>query len=74
MNDIKGEDLLVFGDVFVEIENIRQVGGYAVGVATNEVEKKGVNAWKRNRLLEAGADIIIPDFSDPERLIRFLQL
>ncbi len=72
INDLKGGELLGFGDGFVEIENVRQVNGYAVGVATNEIERKGINTWKRNRLLEAGADIIIPDFSDPERLIRYL--
>ena len=32
----------------------------------------GVDAWKRGRLLEAGADVIAPDFGDPERLFRFL--
>lgn len=71
-NHLKGEELIGFGDGFVEIENIRAVGGYAVGVATDEERRMGVNAWKRNRLLQAGADAIIPDFSDPERLLRFL--
>lgn len=71
-NRLSGEQLLGFGDGFVEIENVRRVGGYAVGVATDEVRRCGINSWKRNRLLAAGADVIIPDFSDPQRLIHFL--
>lgn len=72
-NQLSGEQLLGFGDGFVEIENIRAVGGYAVGVATDEERRCGVNAWKRSRLLGAGADAVIPDFSDSERLITFLR-
>ena len=69
---LRGEQLLGFGDGFVEIENVKAVGGYSVGVATDEVRRRGVNVWKRNRLLQAGADAIIPDFSDSQRLLRFL--
>lgn len=71
-NSLVGEQLIGFGDGFVEIENVLAVGGYAVGVATDEVRRCGVNAWKRGRLLQAGACAIIPDFSDPERILRFL--
>lgn len=72
-NRLSGEELVGFGDGYVEIENVRAVGGYAVGVATNEARPGGgVDAWKRGRLLEAGADAIAPDFGDPERLFQFL--
>ena len=71
-NSLLGEQLIGFGDGFVEIENVLAVGGYAVGVATDEVRCCGINTWKRNRLLQAGANAIIPDFSDPERILRFL--
>ncbi len=71
-NSLSGDQLLGFGDGFVEIENIKAVGGYAIGTATDEVRRCGVNVWKRNRLLQAGADAIIPDFSDSQRLLRFL--
>jgi len=68
-----GEELLVFGDGFVEIEIARQAGGYAVGVASEEAAGGGsVNAWKRARLLAAGADMIIPDFAEHEELVRVL--
>lgn len=72
-NRLDGAELLGFGDGYVEIENVRAVGGYAVGVATNESNPGGgVDAWKRGRLLEAGADAIVPDFGEPERLFEFL--
>lgn len=69
---LQGDQLLGFGDGYVEIENIKQVGGYAVGVASDELNKSGVDSWKRRRLIEAGADIIIADFSETDRLINFL--
>jgi phosphoglycolate phosphatase-like HAD superfamily hydrolase len=71
-NNLTGKELVAFGDGYVEIELVAQAGGYAVGVATDEVQRKGVNMIKRERLLEAGADMIIPDFSEPEKLVGFL--
>jgi len=71
-NNLTGAELVSFGDGFVEIELVANIGGYAVGVATDEVQKHGVNQHKRKRLLEAGAAMIIPDFSDAERLLAFL--
>ena len=59
-----GPELVGFGDGYVEIENVRDVGGFAVGVATNESARCGIDEWKRNRLVGAGADWIIPDYSD----------
>ena len=72
-NRIRGEELVVFGDGFVEIVNAKEVGGYAVGVASDEAAGGGrINAWKRNRLLQAGADAIVPDFAEHEALVRLL--
>jgi len=72
-NGIEGEQLVVFGDGFVEIENTRSVGGYAVGVASDESAGGGkVDQWKRERLLRAGADMIIPDFAACARLVGLL--
>ncbi|MCI8292549.1 MAG: HAD family hydrolase [Hespellia sp.] len=66
-------ELVGFGDGFVEIENVSEIGGFAVGVATNEKEHDGtVDEWKRERLIRAGANIIIPDFQESERLIQYL--
>lgn len=75
VNNLDGAELVGFGDGYVEIENVRAVGGYAVGVATNESNPGGgVDAWKRSRLLDAGANAIIPDFSDPEAVAKLIQL
>jgi phosphoglycolate phosphatase-like HAD superfamily hydrolase len=60
--EASGEEFLGFGDGFVEIENVKQVGGVAVGVATEEPECKRVDEWKRDRLVKVGADYIIPNY------------
>jgi phosphoglycolate phosphatase-like HAD superfamily hydrolase len=64
--------LLGFGDGFVEIEEVKRAGGIAVGVASDEKHRTGINDWKRNRLIQAGADIIVPDYRDLGRLLEFL--
>jgi phosphoglycolate phosphatase len=71
-NDLRGEELLGFGDGFVEIEEVKRVGGVAVAVASDEVRRQGVNAWKRERLIRAGADIVIPEYRGRGRLLEFL--
>lgn len=69
---IEGEELLGFGDGYVEIENVKSAGGSAVGVASDEARRQGVNAWKRERLIQAGADLIVPDFRCQEVLVDYL--
>jgi phosphoglycolate phosphatase len=65
---------VAFGDGFVEIEETRKVGGVAVGVASNEKTRQGVDEWKLQRLTEAGADLIIGDFTEKEALLRALHI
>jgi len=69
---LQGEEFVSFGDGFVEIKETKTVGGIAIGVASNEITREGKNKWKRERLIEAGADIIIPDFRGYIQLMRFL--
>ena len=69
---LAGPEFVAFGDGFVEIEDTKRVGGIAVGVATDEARRTGIDEWKRNRLIEAGADLIVPDFREHEALIGFL--
>ena len=71
-HQLSGHQLVVFGDGYVEIENAVAVGGIAVGVASDEVRRAGINAWKRNRLINAGAHLIIPDFREADALVRYL--
>jgi len=59
-----GDELLVFGDGYVEIEEVKKAGGTAVGVASAEPECREVDEWKRQRLIRVGADFIIPNFED----------
>jgi beta-phosphoglucomutase-like phosphatase (HAD superfamily) len=71
---VGGEAIVGFGDGFVEIEEVKRVGGIAIGVASNEESRTGINAWKRERLIRAGADIIIADYRQREGLFELLGL
>ncbi|MCK4978380.1 MAG: HAD family hydrolase [Anaerolineales bacterium] len=73
-NQLCGPELVAFGDGYVEIEDTKAVGGIAVGVATNETERQGIDEWKRERLISSGADIIMPDFRQYQTLIDYLQM
>jgi len=70
-NQIPGEQLLSFGDGYVEIQNTKEVGGLAVAVASDEANNGsgGFDEWKRQRLLGVGADVVIPDFRDAGPLL-----
>lgn len=67
-------ELIGFGDGFVEIEEVKRAGGVAVGVASDEKLRTGINDWKRNRLIQAGADVIVPDYRDLDALLNVLGL
>lgn len=73
-NQVPGDQLLAFGDGYVEIENTKQAGGLAVAVASDEAHNGSgnIDQWKRQRLLGVGADVVIPDFRDGEALIECL--
>ena len=67
-NNLTGAELIGFGDGYVEIENVCEAGGFAIGVASDERERIGIDAWKRERLLAAGANLIIPDYREIDAL------
>jgi len=71
---ITGENLLSFGDGYVEIENTKQLGGLAVAVASDEANNGSgnVDEWKRQRLLGVGADIVIADYRDAGELMKMI--
>lgn len=76
-NDIGQENMTqvaAFGDGPVEIREIHKRGGLSVGIASDEVRRFGLNPAKRSRLIRAGADIIIPDFSQSKILLKILQV
>ena len=70
--ELSGSELLIIGDGYVEIENAKAVGAIAVGVASVEANRYNMNADKRERLIRAGADIIISDFREGAQLIDYL--
>jgi phosphoglycolate phosphatase-like HAD superfamily hydrolase len=69
---LRGEELLGFGDGVVETEEVRRLGGVAIGVASEELPRRGIHAGKRQRLIEAGADAIIADYQCRDALLRRL--
>ena len=73
-NRIAGENLLSFGDGYVEIQNTKEAGGLAIAVASDEAHNGSgrVDEWKRHRLLGVGADVVIPDFRDAVALLDVL--
>jgi len=71
-NRIQGEQLLSFGDGYVEIQNTKEAGGLAVAVASDEAHNGSgcFDEWKHRRLLGVGADLVIPDFRDAKALLK----
>jgi rfaE bifunctional protein kinase chain/domain len=67
-------NVATFGDGPVEIRETRKRGGVTIGVASNELRRYGLNDKKRTRLIKAGADIIVPDFSQSAQLINMLNI
>jgi phosphoglycolate phosphatase len=70
--EFEGHQILVFGDGYVEIEEVKNVGGIAVGVASEEPACTRVDDWKRKRLIGVGADYIVPNFLCREELLASL--
>ncbi len=68
-NNLSGSELLAVGDGYVEIENCKEVGGLALGVASDEAGRIEIDEWKRNRLIQAGADLIVPNFTEHQQII-----
>src|SRR5580698_7290622 len=69
---VRGDEIIGFGDGYVEIEEVKQVGGVAVGVASTEPECLVVDDWKRQRLIGVGADYIVPNYLAREQLLHAL--
>ena len=63
-----------FGDGPVEIRETRKRGGLTIGIASNELKRHSLNQSKRSRLIKAGADVIIPDYSQLSKLLELLNI
>jgi phosphoglycolate phosphatase-like HAD superfamily hydrolase len=69
---VAGAQMVGFGDGYVEIEEVKLVGGTAVGVASQEPACREIDAWKRERLIGVGADYILPNFEQHAQLTALL--
>jgi len=67
--DVRGDEIVGFGDGYVEIEEVKLVGGVTVGVATKEPACQEVDEWKRQRLIGVGADYIVPNYLAHQGLV-----
>jgi rfaE bifunctional protein kinase chain/domain len=76
LNQINGaaEQIITFGDGPVEIRESVRRDGLAIGVASDELRRFGLNPEKRTRLIRAGANAVIPDFSQWLKLWELLHL
>ena len=72
IGDKTREKILTFGDGPVGIRETHKKGGYTIGVASDEIRRYGLNLAKRTRLIEAGADLIVPDYSQVDQLLELL--
>lgn len=66
--------IVTFGDGPVEIRETHKRGGTTVGIASNELRRYGLNVTKRSRLIKAGADVVIPDFTQSVWLLNLLNI
>ncbi len=73
-NNLSGRHFATFGDGPVEMRETRKSGGLSIGVASDEVRKFGWNIAKRSRLIKAGANLIVPDFSQLSSLLKAMHL
>ncbi len=62
-NELKRGDCVVFGDGPVEIREGRKQEFITVGINSDEKQRYGMNEKKRERLILAGADFLMPDYS-----------
>ncbi|MGE5421042.1 MAG: PfkB family carbohydrate kinase [Chloroflexota bacterium] len=66
--------VITFGDGPVEIRETKKRGGLTIGVASDEIRRFGLNLHKRERLIKAGSDVIVPDFSQYDAVLKLLNI
>ena len=74
IGDSASGKVATFGDGPVEMRETNKRGGVSVGIASNELRRYGLNESKRTRLIKAGADVIVPDFSQYQQLLDLLNV
>lgn len=69
---VSGPELIGFGDGYAETVEVKRAGGVAVGLATVEAGRGGVNPVKRRMLIDLGADVIAPHYDPAGELAEWL--
>jgi phosphoglycolate phosphatase-like HAD superfamily hydrolase len=69
---LHGAEVLICGDGPVELKNAKENGCVALGVCSDEKAGQGWDMHKRQRLIKAGADILVPDFGEVDKLLEYL--
>lgn len=69
---LDGADLVGIGDGVVETQEVKRVGGRAIGVACAEESPGELDADKRAALVQAGADVIVADYRSLGGLLAWL--
>lgn len=69
---ILGNCLLNIGDGYVETKVTKDRHGIAIGIAYDHDHPGQYNAWRREQLYHAGADLIMPDLQQSELLLDWL--
>lgn len=70
----KACNIVTFGDGPVEIRETRKRGGLTVGIASNELQRFGLQPEKRTRVIRAGAHVVVSDFSQLGSLLGLLRI
>lgn len=73
-HNLSGHEFATFGDGPVELRETERRGGLCIGVASDELRRFGLNLSKRKRLIRAGANLIVPDYSQLPALLKTLRL
>ena len=69
---VSGPELIGFGDGYAETVEVKRGGGVAVGLATVEAGRGGLNPVKRRMLIDLGADVIAPHYDPAADLAEWL--
>ena len=73
-HQLRGPELIVIGDGFVEIQDGRETGAVTFGIHTRENNRYHMNSGKRERLLKAGAHFLAPGLAEGAALLDHLQV
>jgi phosphoglycolate phosphatase-like HAD superfamily hydrolase len=71
-HDLHGSEVLVVGDGPVEIRHGRENGCVTLGVCSDEAGNDIWDMVKRERLIQAGADLLVPHFGEAGALLNYL--